>query len=67
MKVYNVNWIVNTNNGHMMIGSYPTVKNHKTFSTRERAEEFYKKLYDCASFIGAAGILNAEVIELEIE
>lgn len=66
MKLYQVDWIIPISASMMM--SYPaTTTNKKAFTTREKAEEFYKKLYECAAILNIGGQMSANINEIEVE
>ena len=66
MKLFEVEWKVLTQ-AHLGLQYGAPSMNKKGFSAKDKAEEFYKKLFDSASFLQISGSLEAHIHEIEIE
>jgi hypothetical protein len=72
MKLWEVNWYFNNAQFQMAayMGSSSSIsvqKNKRLFSSKDKAEELYKKLYDAAKLLQASSSLNCTIDEVEIE
>lgn len=66
MNLYQVEWSIPLT-GHAMMQYTASTTNKKAFSTKEKASEFYKELYDAASILKISGAIQATISEIEIE
>lgn len=68
MKIFEVDSKLNFNTMTALLSPVGRISNNKkAFGTKEKAEEYYKKLYDAANLLGISGYLEASINELEIE
>lgn len=66
MKLFEVEWKVLTNQwGGLQSGVSPYIK--RGFSTRLKAEDFYKELMAAAQKLGISGSIEIHIHEVEIE
>lgn len=66
MKLYQVEWGIN--HQQMSFMSYnSSYKSKKSFSSKEKAEEFYNKIQSAASLLNITGLLSSNIDEVEID
>lgn len=65
-RLFEVEWRVIT--GGTIASSYlDNARNRRAFTTREKAEEFYKTLFDAAGVLLITGSVEANIHEVTIE
>lgn len=66
MKLYQVEWSVPLQS-YMMLQSTASTRNKKAFTTREKADEFYKQIWSAACLLQINGALQINTTEVEVE
>lgn len=67
MKLFEVEWIVVTGTYMAAIQPSTSRRNKSAFTTKDKAESFYKELFAAASVLQITGSLEANIHEIEIQ
>lgn len=66
MKLYQVDWMIPISSS--ILGHYgASTPNKKAFTTKEKAEEFYKQLHTAAGLLNISGSISSSISEVEID